>query len=159
MKLLNKALKILELFLDQADALSLEEISRLSGFNKPTARRIALGLVQCGFLKQPQRRGRYSLGMKFLDFTGRIKKNNIEIEAASAHMIKLSQHINETVILALWDGMKAALCQSYHADQPLKVVPDEGTRVGLHYSSVGKAILAELDEEDLARYFPDGLAG
>jgi DNA-binding IclR family transcriptional regulator len=157
MILLRKASTILDLFLDNAESLTLEELSSLSGFNKPTTRRIALGLVECGFLIQRTKRGKYSLGMHFLDFSGKIKKNNSEIEIANPHLAKLSQIVNETVSMALWDGVKAALCQSFHADQTLKVVPDEGTRLGMHYSAIGKAISAELTEEELAHIFPRGL--
>jgi DNA-binding IclR family transcriptional regulator len=61
--------------------------------------------------------------------------------------------------MAIWDGTNAALCQSLLADHPLKVVPDGGTRLVLHATSVGEAILAELPDEELPRYLGARLGG
>jgi len=152
MKLIHKTFKILELFLDYGDELALEDISRLSGINKPTARRIALTLVECGYLRQPVKRGKYSLGLKFLDYSGTIKMYNNIIRVAAPHLFDLRQKINESVTMAIWDGTKTALCQSVLADHPLKVVPDEGSRLVLHCTSVGKAIIAGLADEEITKY-------
>src|SRR3989304_3189474 len=157
MKIIQKAFNILELFLDHGDELALQDISRLSGLNKPTARRIALFLVESGYLRQPDARGKYSLGAKFLDFSGRIKMNNIIMRVTAPHLIQLRQQVNESVTMAIWDGTNAALCQSFLADQPLKVVTTEGSRLVLHATSVGKAILAELSEEELHKYLGENL--
>jgi len=157
MKIIRKMFVILDLFLDHGDELTLEEMARFSGMNKSTVRRIALALLENGCLKQPVKRGRYSLGMKFLDYSGAIKRSNSVINIASPHLVRLSQKANETVIMALWDGIRAVLCQSFHADHPLKVVPDEGTRLGMHYTSVGKAILAEIPDQQLEHIFENGL--
>ena len=68
MKSLQKALDILELFLGDEGEISLSDLSKSSGLNKSTVNRIALTLVKRGYLKQENRRGKYSLGIKFLDF-------------------------------------------------------------------------------------------
>jgi IclR family KDG regulon transcriptional repressor len=156
-KMIAKAFSLMELFLDHGSELTLDEMARLSGLNKATTRRIALALIECGFMQQSEKRGKYSLGMKFLDFSGLIKNTNAIAAAANPYLIELSRKMNESVQLALWDGMKGVLCGSFHADQLLKVVPDEGTRLMMHNSSLGKAILAEMTEEQLDRYFDKGL--
>lgn len=157
MKIIVKAFSILDLFIDKGNELTLEELSNLSGLNKATTRRIALALIECGFLKQAEKRGKYSLGMKFLDFSGAIKKNNAIVAVANPYLIELSHKMNESIQLAVWDGMKAVLCNSYHADHALIVVPDEGTRLIMHNTSLGKVMLAEMPEEQLERYFGKGL--
>ena len=157
MILIKKAFSVLELFLDHGDELVLEEISRLSGLNKPTARRIALALVECGYLRQPVKRGKYSLGMKFLDFSGSIKMHNSIIRVAAPHLMQLKEQINESVTMAVWDGRNTALCQSFLADHPLKVVPDEGSRLVLHATSVGKAAIAKLSDDELNMYLGNNL--
>jgi IclR family transcriptional regulator, KDG regulon repressor len=152
MNLIKKAFDVLDLFLDHGPELSLEEISKLSGINKATSRRIALMLIENGCMRQPVKRGKYSLGFRFLDFSGAIKKNNGIIDCAGPVLVKISHKMNESVGIALWDGMNAALCQFFLADRLLKVVPDEGTKLGMYYSSIGKMILAELTESDQQRY-------
>jgi DNA-binding IclR family transcriptional regulator len=156
-KMIVKAFSLLDLFLDHGTELTLDEMARLSGLNKATTRRIALTLIECGFMQQSQKRGKYSLGMKFLDFSGVIKNTNVIATAANPYLIELSRKMNESVQLALWDGMKGVLCASFHADHTLKVVPDEGTRLIMHNSSLGKAILAEMTDEQLDCYLDKGL--
>jgi IclR family transcriptional regulator, KDG regulon repressor len=152
MKIINKAFSILELFLDHGYELALEDISRLSGLNKPTARRIALALLEGGYLRQPKKRGKYSLGMKFLDFSGYIKMNNNIVRLTTPHLMDLKRQVNESVTLAIWDGTKTTLCQSFLAEHPLTVIPDEGSRLALHATSVGKALIASLSDEELIKY-------
>jgi DNA-binding IclR family transcriptional regulator len=156
-KIINKVSSVLDLFLDGSESLSLEEMSRLSRINKPNLRRVVNSLVECNLLEQPKKRGNYSLGMKFFDFTGAIRKNNRVIDIARPHLIKLSKTINETVTMAIWYGTRGVLCQSIHADRPLTVIPDEGTRLSMHNTSMGKAILAEMTDAELNGFFPHGL--
>jgi DNA-binding IclR family transcriptional regulator len=57
MKIIKKTFDLLCLFISHEEGLTLDEMSKLSGLNKPTARRIALSLVKCRLLQQPKRRG------------------------------------------------------------------------------------------------------
>ena len=152
MNLIKKAFDILDLFLDHGPELSLEDMSKLSSINKATTRRIAVMLIDIGCLKQPAKRAKYSLGMRFLDFSGVIKKNNGIIDIANPVLMKISHKMNESVGIALWDGIDSALVQFFHADRLLKVVPEEGTKLGMYYSSMGKMILAELSESEQQRF-------
>ena len=153
MNILQKSSSILDLFLSDVDELSLKEISRLSGINKSTARRIILSLIECRFLKQNKKRGKYSLGMKFLDFTQTVKNHNPIMDIAEPFMIQLGKNTNETVSLALWDGRSAVICLSIHPSHPLSVISNEGTILDLHQTSLGKALLSELSDEYLTKYY------
>jgi IclR family transcriptional regulator, KDG regulon repressor len=153
MKVIKRALSILDLFLDHSAEMSLDEMEKASSLNKATVRRMASTLVECGYLKQTRKRGKYSLGTKFLDFSGIVKMNNVIIPIASPYLINLRQQINETVQMAVWDGVRTFLCQSLLADHPLKVVPAEGTGLIMHATSLGKAIIAQWTEEELDKYF------
>jgi DNA-binding IclR family transcriptional regulator len=158
MNVIEKTIKLLNVFLDHGIVLSLDEMAKLTGMNKTTVRRIAVSLVKGGFLKQPEKRGKYSLGMRFLDFTKAIKSNNQIMEVAAPHLFKLSQEVDETVAMALWDGESAVICENIHPNHPLKVISNEGKIMGLHFTSLGKAIIAQLPEADLKTLFPDPLA-
>lgn len=154
MRIIEKTFHLLESFLIHGDELSLGELSRYSGFTKPTTRRIALALVQCGLLKQQQPRGKYSLGMRFIDFSQALKKQNPLFEVAEPFLYKLEQDTEETVCLAVWDGRNAVMCKSIHPNHPLRVTAYEGTLTGFHFNSLGKAILAELSPQELDAFLP-----
>jgi len=125
----------------------------LSGLNKSTVNRIALTLVKRGYLKQQDRRGKYSLGMKFLDFSGTVKSRIRVRDIAIPHLVKLSRLVSESVIMSIWDGREAVITETFHANQSLKVVPDEGTKIPLHCTSSGKIILANMTDEEFERYY------
>jgi IclR family transcriptional regulator, KDG regulon repressor len=153
-KLLKKSIGVLDLFLANDGELSLEDMTKLSGMNKSTVRRIALSLMECGFIRQQRKRGKYGLGLKFLDYAQAVKKYNPLMDIAEPYLIEISQIIDETVSLAIWDGRICVICLSIHPNHPLKVTSYEGTMAGLHYNSIGKAILAEIPEEDLNTRLP-----
>jgi DNA-binding IclR family transcriptional regulator len=155
MKIVTKVFGVLELFLESADEMTLAEISRMARLNKPTTRRICLALVKCGYLRQPVRRGKYSLGWKFLDYSRTIKRTNYLVKVAAPHLMQLKQDANESVTMAVWDGTNTSLCLSYLTDHPLKVVSSEGSKLILHATSIGKAAIAELPENELRMYLGD----
>lgn len=153
MKLLVKTLNILNLFLDDATEMSLSELTELSGLNKSTVNRIVSTLVIYGYLNQREKRGKYSLGFKYFDFTGIIKRKMKIRDIAIPHLMKLTQLVDESAILAIWTEGKVAITETFHANHTLRVVPDEGTQISLHGSSLGKIILANLTEKELNGYF------
>jgi len=153
MKSLQKSLDILELFLGNEYEISLSDLSKMSGLNKSTVNRIALTLVKRGYLNQHDRRGKYSLGIKFLDFSGTVKSRIRIRDIAIPHLVKLSRMVSESVIMAIWDGREAVITETFHATQSLKVVPDEGTKIPLHCTSSGKIILANMTDEEFERYY------
>jgi len=157
MKLLRKSINVMDLFLANNGELSLEDITRLSGMNKSTVRRIALSLIDCGFLRQQRKRGKYTLGLRLLDYAQAVKKYNPLMDIAEPYLVELSQIIDETVSLAIWDGRVCVICQSIHPNHPLKVTSYEGSMAGLHYNSIGKAILAEIPENELEHRIPKEL--
>jgi IclR family transcriptional regulator, KDG regulon repressor len=153
MIVIKRSLSVLDLFLGHSDELSLEEMCVASGINKATVRRIVSTLVECGYLRQFKKRGKYSLGAKFLDFSGMARMNSIIIPLANPHLQILKEQTQESVQMGIWDGMSVFLCQALLAEHPLKVVPIEGTRLAMHATSQGKAIIAEWPEEELPKYF------
>jgi len=151
MKILNKSITVLDLFVSSEGELSLDEIAKLSKMNRSTARRVVLSLMECGFLKRQKKRGKYSLGMKFLDYIQTVKKHNPILDIAEPHVIEIGKVTEETVSLALWDGRDVVISRTIYPNHPLRVSANEGTMVGLHYASLGKAIMAEMPEEELNR--------
>lgn len=153
MKVINRALDILESFLSSDGELSLTELSERSGINPATANRIASALVKRGYLRQKTRRGRYSLGTIFLDYSGIIKSRVRMRDIAIPLLTKLSQRLDESALLVSWDGQEGIHTETIHADHPLRIVPDEGTKFALHSTGVGKVILASLTEAELGKYY------
>jgi len=157
MKVITRALSLLDLFLGDTNEMSLDEISEASGINKYTVRRMVSTLIKCGYLRQIRKRGKYSLGVKLIDFGGALRINSIMVPIASPYLTELSEKVQESVQMAVWDGIRVFLCRAILTPHPLRVVPLEGTRLALHATSLGKALIAEWPEEDLSGYLSNKL--
>lgn len=156
MKSLEKALDILELFWKHHDELSLSEMATLSKHNKAAIFRIVSTLIKRGYLKQEKKRGKYSLGNVFLEYSG-IVKGNVEIrDLAIPYLIELSRLVKESVLIAIWDGENSVFTETFHetsySSGPLKVIPEEGTSIPLYCTCPGKIILANMSEDKFTRY-------
>ena len=68
MKCIDRTFNILELFFDADNELSVNTLSRLSGLSPAVVHRIVVSLSEKGYLTQKEKRGKYSLGFKFLKF-------------------------------------------------------------------------------------------
>jgi DNA-binding IclR family transcriptional regulator len=77
------------------------------------------------------------------------------LDVASPYLLKLSQLLNETVVLAIYDGRDAVVTETFHSNNPLRVIPDEGSDLPLHATSLGKIILAGMADEDIDQHFED----
>ncbi len=159
MKSLVKTLDILETFLHGPDELSVTEVSRALGLNKATVSRIMLKLAGRGYLRQNDRRGKYSLGAVFLEYSGIIKKRLKIRDIAMPYLFALSGKVRESTMLAVWNRRDTAsvITETFHdaacLDSPLRVVPDEGITMPLYCTCMGKALLAGLPENELQAYF------
>jgi IclR family KDG regulon transcriptional repressor len=157
MKALTKTFDILDLFLNGQEELSVTEIAKILDLNKTTVSRIMLRLEKRGYLKQLEKRGKYSLGTIFLEFSGIIKSRLRIRDIAIPHLIELSRRVKESTMLAVWDGQGTVITESFHdtiiMNSPLKVVPEEGISMPLYCTCLGKIFLANMSEEELQNYF------
>jgi len=152
MKSLHKALDVLELFIESEEEVDLSELAKKSGYDKTTVNRITSCLIKRGYLKQKVKRGKYSLGMKFLDYSGVIKKRSNIRTKAMPYLIKLARHTKESIILTILDGQFAAYNEIIPSEKAHKIVPDEGTRVPLYCTGVGKIFLSAMTDKEFDEY-------
>lgn len=156
-KSLTKALDILQIFLTTKREMTLSEISSSLGLNKATVNRILSTLVERGYIYQREKRGKYFLGMIYLNFSGIVKSKIQFRNIAIPHLIKLSKQINESVVLSLINGKNNVLTETFydsvHPNHTLKAIPDESADVMLYSTALGKIVLASYSDEELQRYF------
>jgi IclR family transcriptional regulator, KDG regulon repressor len=159
MKTLDKALKVLSVFLNNKEEMTLSEIAALAKVNKATTNRIVATLTKNGYLNQREKRGKYSLGTIYMEFTKILTRNLVLRDIAIPYVDELNRTIGETIILGNWSKSRGTLVAGYFtvSSSPLKVVPEEGGLIPLHSTCSGKIVLAEMSETELHRYFTHDL--
>jgi IclR family KDG regulon transcriptional repressor len=149
----NKAIDILETFLQKDGALSLKEISELTGLNTTTAYRLISTLTKRGFLTHLDKSGMYALGLKTLDFIYALRRDLKFIDFAYVSMNKMSKVHNQSVYMAVLNEDKALVVEEVGVTEDLRINSPIGKRLLLHCTACGKILLASLSEEERKAYY------
>ncbi len=149
MKTIQKALDILELFLDRDEEIGLAEIASLTGLNVSTAHRIVATLMKRGYLNQRQKRQKYSLSTKLLQFSNVLSKRMKIRDLAFPILDGLNKMVSESVNIAILDQNEAVYIEHIESNQNLRMFTQVGNRVPLHSTGVGKVFLAHMNGEQL----------
>ena len=149
----NKAIDILEVFLQKEGQLSLTEISEATGLNVATAYRLLSTLARRGYLSQHEKKGAYSLGLKMLDFNYAIRRNLKFIDFAYLSLSRLSKEQNQSVFLTALDADEALVIEEVGVNEDLRINSPVGKRLSLHCTACGKVLLASLPEEKRKAYY------
>jgi len=152
MESLRKTLNILEVFLTNGGAVSLSEIAEATQLNIGTIHGIVSYLRERGYLIQTEKRGKYSLGYKFLDYGDMIMINNPINEIALPFMKKLNQLTRETVNLAIIFKNTSVVIGRVESSHDLRVVGKSEREAQLYCTGLGKVLLAYKSEEYWERY-------
>jgi IclR family KDG regulon transcriptional repressor len=147
MSTIEKALNIMETILKQKDEVSLADLAKLTGINITTVHRACTSLTNRGYLYQKEKGGKYSLGVKLLQFNY-IANTGVNIKEEAYPFLKiLCDEITETVILAVLDGVEPIDIVCILPDKMLQAAPGIGTKSPFHCTSVGKIFLANMSDE------------
>ena len=147
LKSLSKVVSILDAFSTSRRALSLAEISAVTGFPRSTAHRLAASMRGVGLLDQDGHRDRYRLGLKLFELGNTMLANMDLHRAALPFVDALSRVTGHQAHLAVFDGQQVIFIHRVSADSGSPLTLIEAAPV--HCTSVGKAILAfQPDRED-----------
>lgn len=152
----QRALDILQVFIDHEREVSLSEISKSCELSVSTVYRIVSVLRKNGYVVPGENRGQYLIGAKFLEFN-RLAKSTLKIEdIARPFMQNLQKLTNESVHVSRVEGSQMSYLEIIHSTQVLRIVPVIGVDAPLHCTAAGKVFLAQLSEVKLNKLFKKG---
>ncbi len=93
--------------------------------------------------------GQYSIGMKFLKYGGKIRDNDILYRSGRDLIDDLAKELDEFVILSKLEFNKGVFLYYANDQFNLKRSIPIGTRFHLHQNAAGKAMLAELPQNQI----------
>jgi IclR family pca regulon transcriptional regulator len=145
-----KAFSILELFGDERKTLSAAEITQLTGENRATSYRFCQTLVALGYLEQMPN-SQYRMGYKSLRLAHAAIAGQELPEIARPILEALRDQTGETVNMAVRDAGEIVYVVRLKTSQILNIGLSVGSRLPLHATSLGKAILAFLPKDEQER--------
>lgn len=150
----------MQLVADTAEPLTIAELSKLSGYPRPTVHRTVAALIAERLLEEGPQTGRLVLGPRLIQLASR-SWGRSELRMASVEDLKRLRDVTgETVHLAVLNGHHMVYVEKLESPSAVRMTSRIGTNVSLHSTAVGKAYLAALEEpvcDRLLRELPSPL--
>lgn len=147
----DRALSILNLFDEYSSELKITEISERMHLNKSTIHSLLKTLQKHHYIEQNSENGKYKLGMKLFE-RGNFVIHHLDIRSiAKKHLVDLSLKTGHTINLVILDDKEGVYIDKVEGTSGTILYSRVGRRIPIHCSSVGKALVAFKQEEDLNR--------
>ncbi len=143
----DRTFQILECLSDAGGQLSLSDLASRSGLPMPTIYRLLRTLVTHGYVRQlPSRQ--YALGPRLINLG--VSASSMLGEWGRPWLSGLVDALGETANLCMLDGDRATYVAQVPSRHTMRAFTEVGRRVYLHSTGVGKALLAQLDDDRIA---------
>ncbi len=144
---LERAFDLLELMAAAGGEVALSRLAEESGLPTATIHRLVRTLVDDGYLlQQPSRR--YALGPRLISL-GTSASRTVEAWAGP-HLQQLAEGSGETANLAMLDVDRVMyVAQAPSSRHTMRMFTEVGRRVAAHCTGVGKALLAQMPDNEV----------
>lgn len=150
-KSLSKALRILECFTAKRPELGITQISEMLGVSKSNVHNIVSTFVANGYLEKNEITDKYHLGLKVLEFSFVVNENLGYQKVVYKILEKISNETNQVVYFAVPKGSEILYLSNtypHSSDFDFPVRSIMGEKAPMYCTSMGKAILAFMSEEE-----------
>jgi IclR family transcriptional regulator, pca regulon regulatory protein len=147
---LERGLSVITAFGPTTPELTLSEVARITGLSRAAARRFLLTLVDLGHVRQEGKLFRLtprvlSLGYAFL--------SSISLPSiAEPHLERLAADVHESSSLSVLDGHDIVYLARVPTSRIMTVAINVGTRFPAYATSMGRVLLAGLDDAALEEH-------
>ena len=145
-----KAIDILSAFSPSEPRLALGEISARLGLPKSTTHNLLSTLLSRGFIEKADD-DRYALGTAIIALTQAVRVNAELRDRAAPLLRSLAERCHESVYLSILDEGYCLYIYAVESSHRLLARTAVGERVHAHSTSIGKAMLAFLPQEEADR--------
>lgn len=150
----DNVLRLLALF-NENPKIRVNEASRAMGLSRSTVHRMLTTLSYHQFVEQDEFSRAYQPGPALIDI-GLAVLQNIEIRVVARNaLLRLRDETGETTHLGLQRGTEVVFIDSVESQQTVRTGSRIGWTLPSHATAAGKAMLAELDDAELDKLYPD----
>lgn len=147
-QVLDRALGILDLLANGSLELGPSKISEQTGLHKSTVHRLLQVLERHRLIEKKAQNGKYRLGLKLFELGSKAVAQLDLRECALPYLERLVLETGETAHICVLDGDRMLSIANVESPRTLRTPSTVGRRTPLHCTSVGKALLAFLPEDE-----------
>jgi DNA-binding IclR family transcriptional regulator len=147
----DRALLVLTALRDAGEPMRLADLAKRTGVSQPAVHRILVSLRNHGLVDQDPDSRAYQIGAGMLAYADVVRSRPLA-EAAAPTCRALRDRHRETVTVQVRVRRDRVVLQEHASPQELGRRVGEGTRLPLHVSASGRAILAFLPPEEVDAY-------
>jgi len=143
----DRALSIMEVLSDYDEGLGITEISTKIDLHKSTVYRLLGTLIYKGFVKQDKATNKYKITFKLFELGNKAIQNIDILSIARPYIEELMEKVNEVVHLVLLEDEEIIYIDKVESHNTIRMHSNIGKRSPAYSTSVGKAIMAYLNED------------
>jgi IclR family transcriptional regulator, pca regulon regulatory protein len=133
--------------LDRPQPQGLSDVARTTGLTRASARRFLLTLERLGYIRQ--RDGRFALTPRVLELGYAYLSSLTLPEVAHPHLERLADQVHESSSVSVLDGDDVVYVARVPTRRIMSVSISVGTRFPAYATSMGRVLLAGLDDGDV----------
>lgn len=144
----ERATRVLQVLAEGGWSMGVSDIARTAGLGKSTTHRLLASLIRADFVRLDPSTRQYSLGPGLMQLTTSWLQGIDVRNAAIPHLRTLRQRTRETVSLNVRDGDRRVAVERLDTSHEVRFVVELGRALPLHVGAGGKAILANLPDDE-----------
>lgn len=148
---LTRALTLLERLAESPKGLHLTDLSYQLGMPAATVHRLLNTFEEMNFVEQDAEQGLWFVGLKAFTVGNAFLNRRDFVAIARPHMETLVEQCGETVNLGVIDDGEVVFISQVESREVMRMIVRLGSRSPIHASGVGKAMLANMSEQRIAR--------
>jgi len=146
-KVLEKVVKILNLYTYTEGSFTLDQISRKAGLSKTTAFRILKTLEKHEIFKYNETEETYSLGLKLMELGGMVYSSLSIRKAASPYLDSLAHSLKATILLGIIKDDHLLYVDKRESESIIRVSSYIGLKRPPYYGMLGMTLVAHMTDE------------
>ena len=147
---LDRGLQVIQAFSQNNKALTISDVSKITGLSRPTARRILLTLEHLGFAEASN--GLFTLTARTLSLGYAYLSSNNTWSIAHPFMRDFVEKTGESCSISILDGTDIIYVARISTKRIMSINLDVGSKLPAYATSMGHVLLANLSPEELETY-------